>query len=268
MLAGATPPTDPTGLDLADEVAAIVAEVMGDALVGACLHGSAVLGGLRATSDVDVLAVVARPTTAAERRAVVERLLHVSGARARRGAARPVELTIVVADQVRPWHDPPRGELLYGEWLRDAFERGEIPEPHAMPDLAVLVTMARSADRPLLGPLPSAILDPVPVADLRRSILAGIPGLLGDLGPDTRNVLLTLARAWLTLATGEIAPKDEAAAWTLPRLPAEHRDALARAREMYLAGIDDDGWGGLRPAAIACARAIVAEVHRLAEAEP
>jgi streptomycin 3"-adenylyltransferase len=257
---------DPDGAVLAGEVAGIVAEVMGDALLGACLHGSAVMGGLHPTSDVDVLAVVAGPTTDAERRAVVDRLLDVSGARARRGPARPVELTIVDAAEVRPWHYPPRGELLYGEWLRDAFERGEVPPPQPMPDLAVLVTMARRGDHPLLGPPPAELLDPVPAADLRRSIVAGIPGLLADLEPDTRNVLLTLARAWLTLATGEIAPKDVAAAWALPRLAEAHRPVLARAREMYLSGVDDDGWGDLRPAARPCADAIVAEIDRLGPA--
>lgn len=251
------------GLRLADEVAGIVADVMRDALVGACLHGSAVMGGLHPTSDVDVLAVVARPTTAAERRAVVERLLEISGARASRGPARPVELVVVAIAEVRPWRYPPRGELLYGEWLRDAFERGEISPPAPMPDLAVLVTMARRGNHALLGPSPSEILDPVPAADLRRSIVAGIPGLLADLEADTRNVLLTLARAWLTLATGEIAPKDAAAAWALPRLAAEHRAVMARAREMYLAGLDDDGWGDLRPAARACADGIVVAIDRL-----
>ncbi|MCI0582291.1 MAG: nucleotidyltransferase domain-containing protein, partial [Chloroflexi bacterium] len=38
----------------------ILREVIGDAVLGVYLHGSAVMGGLRPTSDVDVLAVTAR----------------------------------------------------------------------------------------------------------------------------------------------------------------------------------------------------------------
>ena len=60
-------------------------EVFGIDVLGAYLHGSAVLGGLRPTSDLDVLVVLERRTTATERRALVEGLLDVSGARARRG---------------------------------------------------------------------------------------------------------------------------------------------------------------------------------------
>ena len=47
---------------VAHEVIAIVRDVLGEALIGAYLHGSAVLGGLRPTSDIDVLAVIDRPT--------------------------------------------------------------------------------------------------------------------------------------------------------------------------------------------------------------
>ncbi len=63
---------------------------------------------------------------------------------------------------------------------------------------------------------------------------AGIPGLLDDLEGDTRNVLLTLARVWTTLATGRIRSKDAAADWALARLPDEHRPVLAHARQLYL----------------------------------
>ena len=51
-----------------EEVVAISHDALGDVLVGAYLHGSAVLGGLRADSDLDVLAVSARETTHAESR--------------------------------------------------------------------------------------------------------------------------------------------------------------------------------------------------------
>jgi streptomycin 3"-adenylyltransferase len=62
----------------------LVDDVFGDDMLGAYLHGSAVLGGLRPTSDLDIFVVLTRRTSAAERRALVEGLLDVSGARARR----------------------------------------------------------------------------------------------------------------------------------------------------------------------------------------
>jgi predicted nucleotidyltransferase len=223
----------------------LVSEVLGGDVLGAYLHGSAVLGGLRPTSDLDIFVVIERPTTATERRALVEALLEVSGARARRGPARPVELSIVVESDVRPWRYPPRQEFLYGEWLRDAYVPGGAPHPEPAPDLAILITMVLQGNAVLLGPPPAQLLDPVPPDDLLRGATAGIPQLISDLDSDTRNVLLTLARIWSTLDTGQIRSKDVAAAWALAQLPPEHQPPLARAREMYLRGEDETRWSDI-----------------------
>jgi hypothetical protein len=90
------------------------------------------------------------------------------------------------------------------------------------------------------GPYPAELFDPVPQQDLVRAIVDELPSLMADLESDTRNVLLTLARMWITVATGEITSKDAAASWALERLPAA-RDVLERARAGYL-GIVDDRW--------------------------
>ena len=73
----------------AQSIVLLVSDVFGGDVLGAYLHGSAVVGGLRPNSDLDILVVLRRPR---ERRALVEALLEVSGARARRGrASGPVE---------------------------------------------------------------------------------------------------------------------------------------------------------------------------------
>ena len=247
---------------VAHEVVAIVRDVLGEALIGAYLHGSAVLGGLRPTSDVDVLAVIDRPTTEPERRALVDRLLEISGRRARRGPGRPIELTILVQSDVRPWRHPPRVEFLYGEWRRDDYEGGFVPAPEPMPDLGPEIALTLAGDLALAGPPPAEVLDPIPEADLRRAITAGVPSLMDDLDSDTRNVLLTLARIWATLATGEISTKDQAAAWVLDRLPDDLAGPLKLAREMYLEGGDRDYWGEELAGARATARHLVAEIRQ------
>ena len=112
--------------------------VVGEALVGAYLHGSAVLGGLRPHSDLDVLAVTARPATDAEKSDLVDRSLVISGWGPALAQPRPVEVTVVVGSEVRPWRHPPRRDFQYGEWWRDRFERRdpELWRPKEDPDLA------------------------------------------------------------------------------------------------------------------------------------
>src|SRR5690606_34256793 len=103
---------------------------------------------------------------------------------------------------------PPRSEFIYGEWLRDAFEAGEVPKPTRDPELTVLIAQARQEAKPLIGPEAAELLPIVPPALLYRAIGDALPALLDNLAGDERNVLLTLTRMWRTLSTGEIVPKD------------------------------------------------------------
>lgn len=239
----------------------LVRRVLGERVAGAFAHGSAVLGGLGPHSDVDVFVVLRGHTTREERAALVDELMRISGERAERGPARPVELTAVVRDEVCPWRYPPRCEFQYGEWLRDAYERGFVPEPGPDPDLALLITVVLLGDAPLYGPPPAGLLAPVPRADLDRALRAGVPELLSELTDDTRNVVLTLARIWTTLTTGVIRPKDAAADWALPRLPAAHRPVLARARAVHR-GEEPERWDDLAPLLRPFADHVVGEIER------
>lgn len=249
--------------DQVDDVLRAVDDALGAGVVGAYLHGSAAANGLHPRSDLDVLVVTRHPATDEERGALVAGLLGISGRGRRRPADRPVELAVVVASDLRPWRYPPVLDLLYGEWLRDGFEAGRLPERGPSPDLVTLLTMARAADHVLRGPSLATLLDPVPPADLRRAILDGVPSLLEDLEPDTANVVLTLARVWVTLATGAIRSKDGAADWALERLPEAHRPVLARARAVYL-GEAEDRWDDLQDSIRPHAEHVLAEIRRAA----
>lgn len=260
------------------EVLALVGDVLGPDVVGAYLHGSSVVGGLRPRSDLDILVVSRRPTTRDEKRRLVERLLAISSVERFRTDSRavppelrrPLELTIVVQSLMRPWRYPPSFDFQYGDWWRREFESGNLePWPTTTnPDLASLITMVLLANRPLLGPPPADVLDPVPRADYIRAIAGDIDKLLGDLDSDTRNVILTLVRIWSTLATDLIRSKDAAATWALAQLPQEHHLVLARARAIYL-GEEDERWGDVASRIRPCTDYIVNEIERhAAEASP
>jgi aminoglycoside 9-adenylyltransferase len=224
----------------ADAAFEVLARELGEALIGVYLFGSALRGGLRPNSDVDLLAIVDRPPGEPTRRRLVEALMRVSGSPVDDGSPRPLEVTLLCRQALVPWHYPPRSELVYGEWLRDGFEQGRIPPAATDPDLAIVLATARERSRSLCGPELAELLPSIPEADLRRAVLDSLPGLLEGLPGDERNVLLTLARMWRTAETGEIVPKDVAAAWALKRLPEALRPLLAMARQAYLEGGGDD----------------------------
>lgn len=222
----------------------IVLELLGSAVIGVYLFGSAVIGGLRVNSDVDVLVVVNHSLPEATRRKLVARLMLVSGNIGNTDSVRPLEVTVINRIDIVPWRYPPKNEFIYGEWLRDEIEQGRIPEPTYDPDLAIVLNQVRNNSISLVGHDASEILDPVPMTDIRRAIMESLPGLIKGIKGDERNVILTLARMWLTVAVGEISPKDVAAEWATPRLPKEQATLLDLARKAYQ-GEYVDKWEGL-----------------------
>lgn len=227
----------------ASEALLAVRGALGQSVVSAYLFGSAIAGGLRATSDVDVLVLVDRSLPALVRGRLVEDLMHVSGRIGNDEGRRPLELTIVCRADVVPWRYPPKNQLVYGEWLREEFEAGRISGPSADPDLAIVLKQVRDDSIPLIGPAASVTLDPVPMGDVRRAIRDSLPGLIDSIHGDERNVLLTLARMWVTASEGEMVPKDVAAQWAVARLDEGRASLLELAGSAYLGQVEDS-WAG------------------------
>jgi predicted nucleotidyltransferase len=232
-----------------DEVVAILQSILGPNLIGGYLFGSATMGGLKARSDIDVLAVSSRRLTRREKDWIVRHLFKASGSDPATVPPRPIELTIVASSDVRPGRYPPVRDLQYGEWLRDAFERGDLEPwlPKSDPDVTLLITMVLDDGIGLAGPPPSDVFDRVPDAELVEALVADLPA---DIYQDTGNVALTLARVWNGVLTRTLCSKEEAAAWALPRLSSAQGAVLARARDIYLGAVPEhweDLQDGLQP---------------------
>ena len=88
------------------------------------------------------------------------------------------------------------------------------------------------------------MIEPVPMTDIRRAIKESLPGLIASIEGDERNVILSLARMWLTSSSGRICSKDQAAEWAIPKLAKEHATLLEKAKKAYL-GDYDDKWEGM-----------------------
>ena len=216
---------------------------MGDTVVGVYLYGSGVTGGLRPQSDIDILVACTARVTGVLRQRLVHELLAISGRNAVHGPSRPLDVTVLALPDLRPWRFPPVCDLLFGEWLRGELEAGNLAPAAPRPDLAIAVSTLLQHHHGLAGPAATEVLAPVPPSDLRRAVFDCLPALLENLRSDERNVMLTLARMWVTLAKGAIVPKDAAAAWVIARLPADIAPAPALARSAYL-GESRDVWDG------------------------
>ncbi|MGD8176906.1 aminoglycoside adenylyltransferase family protein [Marinimicrobium sp. ARAG 43.8] len=228
--------------DEAKQAQSVVEGVLGESVIGIYLFGSAVVGGLKRDSDVDILVAVSESPTFEKRKVLVFQLMSVSGKIGNPQAIRPLELTVITVSDVIPWKFPPRAEFVYGEWLREEFEAGSVPGPVCDPDLAIVLKKVIDNSLPLCGSHAEKVFDLVPMTDIRRAIRDSLPNLLADTAGDERNVVLTLSRMWLTAATGDIAPKDAAAKWTEKQAPPHYGVLLKYAREGYL-GLIEDRWG-------------------------
>lgn len=87
----------------------VLKDTFGDGLVAVYLFGSAALGRLRPSSDLDLMVVSGRPTTPDEKRSLASALRKLSG------EPRHLEVTIVVHHEIKPWRYPPRMDFQYGD---------------------------------------------------------------------------------------------------------------------------------------------------------
>jgi streptomycin 3"-adenylyltransferase len=245
-----------------DRTVSLVRSVLGNDLIGVYLFGSAVIGGLRARSDIDVMAVSSRRLTIREKRQLIEQMLTISG------KPRSVELTVVVSSEIRPWHYPARMDFQFGNWWRSEYEKGVI-EPYRSnlnPDLASLIRLVLHANAAVIGPPPADVFDPIPQTDYIAGLVSTIDEWLEDLNETDlgiRNVVLALARIWCAIVTDEIRPKDQAAEWALSRLPPRHRAILQRAEAGYLSE-SVEGWRELMPEVHAYSEHVISEIKAAA----
>lgn len=214
----------------------LIERYLGSALLAVYVYGSAIDGGLKPYSDIDTLVAVDSRLDETVRQALLRDLLKVSAPPGTSEALRALEVTVVAHSEVAPWRYPARREMQFGEWLRNDILAGRDEPPVYDPDLAILLTTARRRSIAMYGPPAANLFAPVPERDFYQALAETVN--LWESAPDwegdERNVVLTLARIWYSAMTGQIAPKDVAADWAMPRLPLEYQSVLFEARQSYL----------------------------------
>ena len=154
--------------DIAAQLAAtraVIERHLGATLQAVHLFGSALDGGLKPRSDIDLLVTVALRPDEAVRCSLTSDLLGASAPPGCSGGMRALEVTVVAHGDVVPWRHPARRELQFGEWLRGDLEAGIVEPPLVDHDLAILLTKARQHGVALVGPPADVLFEPVPARD-------------------------------------------------------------------------------------------------------
>lgn len=218
----------------------LIQQQLGPTLLAIYLYGSALDGGLKPLSDIDMLVFVTERPGPATLRHLQTELLTVSAQPGQHPALRALEVTLIAKDEVTPWRHPARRELQFGEWLRQDILAGILEPPTQDPDIAILLTKARQHSIALHGPDITELLPPIPAGDFQQALADTLKlwNTVEDWHGEEANIVLTLARIWYSAQTGTIAPKDVAADWLLQHLPEQHHAVVRQARQAYLAPTD------------------------------
>lgn len=222
-----------------ETITSIVQDTLKDQLIALYLHGSAVQGGLKHYSDIDLLAVIQHPLTTQHKHALIAQLLNNSGHYpSDKLNRRPIELMLFTQAELAHLHYPACCEFIYGEWLRNDYRKGTIYQAEQDPEYTLVLAQAAQHAELLAGQPKHSILPCIKPQAIRQAIQDCLPNLLASLAGDQRNVLLTLARMWRTLAEGDFLSKDQAALWAAKQSPYSVAELLNYAAQAYLSGHD------------------------------
>jgi streptomycin 3"-adenylyltransferase len=186
---------------------------LGDGLIGAYLHGSAVLGGWDPErSDIDVLAVDTAPVAPEVLRDLAEA---VSVRALPCPVQRGLELGLVTAESAAAPCAEPRFELdlTTSDGDGDRPTLGGDRPGHA--DYLMHFAVCRGAGRALAGPAPAEVFGPAPV-ELLDAAFADELAWAADHAPPAYRVL-NACRAWCFASERRLVSKVEGGGWALGR---------------------------------------------------
>ncbi|KAG0758598.1 hypothetical protein G6F24_009692 [Rhizopus arrhizus] len=148
----------------------VIEHHLGSTLLAMHLYGSALDGGLKPYSDIDLLVTVTARLDESVRQALFVDLLGVSVFPGQSRVLRALEVTIVVHSDIVPWRYPARRELQFGEWQRKDILAGIFEPATTDVDLAILLTKARQHSLALAGSAAEDFFNPVPESDLFKAL--------------------------------------------------------------------------------------------------
>jgi hypothetical protein len=214
---------------------------LGTELSSILLHGSLAHGCyFIPKSDIDILAVTTAPVTEPQAKDILQTINFLNDRRPYSGS---LELSIVLEENALTPDHPIPFELHFGEEYANSIRNGFYDYTLRRgrdPDLAAHFTVARKIGICLYGMPPHQILGPVPWPHFLDAIDAGdLDWILTN-----ENILtspfygvLNACRVVMTRTYGEgtVVSKEDGALWALENFPAEHREIIRQALDVFRA---------------------------------
>jgi len=216
-------------------IAATLGDVLGDQLTGLYVHGSLATGAYhRDRSDLNLIGVVSRKLSAAQRAAVARTLVALSDARPVLG---DIEVGVVQERYARAFEHPAPYEVHYSSALHEPirhsrvdFERDEVSV-----DLAVQMVETRDRGVTLVGPPPGSLFGAVPWHAYINALEADFNRVRPLLMEKPVYAILNASRILhgTTGKTMSVLNKDEAAVWALQTAPRMYHSVINDALQIY-----------------------------------
>ena len=209
-------------------------EVFGNNLVGAYLHGSAVMGCYHPEkSDIDFIVVLMETPDDACKREYMDRIMALDFLVPGKG----VEMSVVRRQVCRPFIYPTPYELHYSRGHLAWYTKD--PEDYIRKmkgtdkDLAAHFTVIRSRGRCLWGLPIQEVFDEVPEEAYMDSLWYDIEDARENITEDSMYLILNLARVLGFQAEGKVLSKAEGGCWGLENLPKQYHPLIRKALQEY-----------------------------------
>ena len=217
------------------EVLSVIERHLESTLLAVHLYGSAVDGGLKPYSDIDLLVVVYAPPALESKMAFVRALLVLEADCPPKG----LEMSVVLAEAcAHPGHPAPfelHGSPMHWPRFREdlagacAAMRGEDP------DLAAHFAVAREAGIALCGPAARMVFAPVPREMVFASVWQDVASARESIHSDPVYTILNLCRTLAFARDGRMRSKAAGGAWGEENVP-EFATLIRAARRAYEGG--------------------------------
>ncbi len=214
------------------QVEGLTAELLarlGPALLGLYLHGSLAMGCFNPSrSDIDLVGVLNRPLTPAEREGLIGLFLE------RSGQPSPVEISFITTDQMSPWRFPSPFDFHYSEGWRERLQAGDRAQPATDPELAAHLTILHRYGTPLIGPAIGEVFPPMPRADYLAAIWThDTQGAVEWIEKNPVYGVLNLCRVLAHVVEGLILSKADGGRWALAAVAPGLQPVVAWALDAY-----------------------------------